>query len=62
MSLSHTNGAYEMSGENVDRKRHGYGFILALVCFGLALLVFSAIFTPVPIGSRLADETLVIGP
>jgi len=40
MSLSHRTGAYEMSAEDRDRKAQGYGFILALLCFALTLLVF----------------------
>ena len=30
-----------------------YGFILALVCFALALVVVGAIFTPAPVASEL---------
>lgn len=61
MSLSHRTGTYEMSAEDRDRKDQGYGFILALLCFVLALLVLSAIFTPVAIGSGIGNE-LLIGP
>jgi hypothetical protein len=39
-----------------------YGLILGLMCFGLAPLVFSAIFTPVPIGSAAGSEAVIVGP
>jgi hypothetical protein len=37
---------------------HEYGFILALVCLALALVVVGAIFTPAPV----ATELTYIGP
>jgi hypothetical protein len=61
MPLSHKTGVFEMSAEDGDRKDQGYGFILALLCLALALLVFSAIFTPVAIGSGVGNE-LYVGP
>ena len=45
-----------------DRKHSDYGFILALVCMALALLVASAIFTPAPVGSGIASEVTTVGP
>jgi hypothetical protein len=35
-----------------------YGFILALVCLALALVVVGAIFTPAPV----ASELMYVGP
>jgi hypothetical protein len=39
-----------------------YGFILALICMVLALLVASAIFTPAPVGSGITSELTTVGP
>jgi hypothetical protein len=33
-----------------------YGFILALVCLALALVVVGAIFTPAPVASELSNR------
>lgn len=62
MSLWQRTGVCEMSAEVGGRKHDGYGFILALLCFALTLLVFSAIFTPVSIGSGIDNELLIVGP
>ena len=35
------------------RDRRMYGFILALVCMALALLVANAVFAPAPVGSGI---------
>jgi hypothetical protein len=48
--------------EHLERKSHGYSFIFALACFALTLLVFSAFFTPVSIGSGVDNESLIVGP
>jgi hypothetical protein len=48
--------------EHLERKSHGYSFIFALACFALTLLVFSAFFTPVSIGSGGDNESLIVGP
>ena len=45
-----------------DLKRHDYGFVLALICLALALVVASAIFAPVPVGSEISNQMLLIGP
>ena len=43
-------------------KHHDYGFILALVCMALALVVASAIFTPAPVGTGINDQIWFVGP
>jgi len=45
MSLAHKTDVYEKRLV-ADRKHPEYGFILALVCLALGLVVASAIFTP----------------
>ena len=62
MTLSHQTDVYETPKAQSDRKRPEYGFILALVCMALALLVASAIFTPAPVGSGIASEITTVGP
>ena len=44
--LYHTQG-------RADLKHRDYGFILALVCMALAIVVASAIFAPAPVGSGI---------
>jgi hypothetical protein len=61
MSLLHQTDVYQGSNEKADRK-HGYGFVLALVCVALALVVASVMFTPAPIGRGIGDEILFVGP
>jgi hypothetical protein len=48
--------------EKADLKHRDYGFILALVCMVLALVVASAIFKPAPVGSGISDQTWLVGP
>ena len=48
--------------EKADLKQRDYGFILALVCMVLALVVPSAIFKPAPVGSGISDQTWLVGP
>jgi hypothetical protein len=48
--------------QKADRKHHGYGFILALFAVALAILVASAIFAPIPVGSGISSETWFVGP
>jgi hypothetical protein len=48
--------------ETADLKHRDYGFILALVCMALALVVASAIFTPAPVGSGITSEITTVGP
>jgi hypothetical protein len=62
MSLSHSIGVFERLKEDADRNHHGYGFVLTLVCAVLALVLASAIFTPVSIGSGIDNATSLIGP
>ena len=52
---------YETTKQRADRKHGDYGFILALVCMALALVVASAIFA-VPIGSEISNQMLLVGP
>jgi hypothetical protein len=62
MSLSHSAEVLERQKEDADRNHRGYGFVLALVCVVLALVLASAIFTPVSIGSKIDNETSLVGP
>jgi hypothetical protein len=48
--------------QRTDLKQSDYGFILALVCMVLALVVASVIFTPVAIGSGITSEITGVGP
>jgi hypothetical protein len=62
MSLLHNAGVYQSTNKTNDRKRHEYGFILALIYMALALVVASAIFAPVTIGRGLSTEISFVGP
>ena len=62
MSLLHNASVYQSTTKTNDRKHHEYGFILALICMALALVVASAIFTPVTIGSGISSEISFVGP
>jgi hypothetical protein len=62
MSLSRSAEVVESQREDVDRNHRGYGFVLTLVCVVLALVLASAIFTPVSIGSGIDNETSLVGP
>jgi hypothetical protein len=43
--------------------KHGdYGFILALICMALALVVASAIFKPAPVVRDINDQIWFVGP
>jgi hypothetical protein len=55
MSLSHD--IYDGSIPDTDRKHRDYGFILALVCMALALVVASVIFAP-----GITSELTTVGP
>ena len=53
--------------EKADLKHRGYGFILAgfilaLVCLALGLVVASAIFAPMPVGAGINSESWFVGP
>jgi hypothetical protein len=39
--------------QKADLQYRDYGFILALVCMALAIVVASAIFAPAPVGSGI---------
>jgi hypothetical protein len=62
MSLGHKTDVYEKRIQDADRKHPGYGFILALACLALGLVVASAIFTPEPVGRGMNSETSFVGP
>jgi len=47
---------------DADRKHPEYGFILALVCLALGLVVASAIFAPMPVGAGMNSESWFVGP
>ena len=48
--------------QKADLQDRDYGFILALVCMVLALVVASAIFTPAPVGAGITSEITSVGP
>ena len=62
MSLLHRTDVYQSPNEKADRKHSEYGFVLALICVALALVVASVMFTPAPVGSGIGDEILFVGP
>jgi hypothetical protein len=53
---------YETTKRRANLKHRDYGFILALICVALALVVASAIFKPMPVGSEISNQTLLVGP
>jgi heme/copper-type cytochrome/quinol oxidase subunit 4 len=53
---------HETTKHKADLKRHDYGFVLALICMVLALLVASAIFAPLPVGSEISNQMSLVGP
>jgi hypothetical protein len=53
---------YETTKQRADHKHGDYGFILALVCMALALVVASAIFKPTPVGTGVNDQIWFVGP
>jgi hypothetical protein len=59
MSSLHLSDTTKSKG---DLKHHDYGFVLVLICMALALVVASAIFAPVPIGTGINDQTWFVGP
>jgi hypothetical protein len=44
MSLLHITDVYQNLEGKAARKHHGYGFAIALICVGLALVVASVMF------------------
>jgi hypothetical protein len=61
MSLLHQTDVYRNLGK-ADRKDHGYGFILALFCMALAIVVAAAIFAPAAVGSGIDSNAWFVGP
>jgi hypothetical protein len=52
MSLLHQT-VYQGSNEKAGREHSGYGFVLALICVALALVVASVMFTPAFVGGEI---------
>ena len=52
----------ETTKQSADLKHGDYGFILALICMALALVVASAIFKPAPVGAGINDQIWFVGP
>ena len=52
----------ETTKQSSDLKHGDYGFILALICMALALVVASAIFKPGPVGTGIKDQIWFVGP
>ena len=48
--------------ERADLKHRDYGFILALICMALAVMVASVVFTPAAVGSGITSELTSVGP
>ena len=53
MSLLHRTDIYQGQNEEADRKHSGYGFVLALICVALALILASVLFTPASVGGEI---------
>jgi hypothetical protein len=53
---------YEKPIRSADGKYSDYGFILALVCLALGLVVASALFTPDAVRSEISSESSLVGP
>jgi hypothetical protein len=62
VSLFHSTEVCETQKEDADHNHRAYGFALPLVCVVLALLLASAIFAPVSIGSGIDNVTSLVGP
>jgi hypothetical protein len=52
MSLLHQT-VYQGSNEKTGREYSGYGFVLALICVALALVVASVMFPPAFVGGEI---------
>ena len=62
MSLAHNTDVYVKPIRDA-RKHPEYGFILALVCLALGLVVASVIFTPEAVGNGInSGESWFVGP
>jgi hypothetical protein len=53
MSLLHQTDVYQGSNEKADRKHSVYGFVLALICVALALVLASVIFPSAFVGGEI---------
>jgi hypothetical protein len=53
MSLLHQTDVYQGLNEKAARKYFGYGFVLALICVALALVLASVLFTPASVGGEI---------
>jgi len=66
MALAHKTDVYQSPegypGEKAVRKPSGYGFLLALVCAALAIVIAGAIVRPLPVGSGIGSEVWYVGP
>jgi hypothetical protein len=62
MTLSHQTDVYETPSAQSDRNRAEYGFVLALACVALALVVANAKFAPTPLSSGISNDVVVVGP
>ncbi len=62
MTLFHQTEVYETPIAQSDRNRPEYGFVLALACVALALVVANAKFAPAPVGSGMSNDVLIVGP
>jgi hypothetical protein len=62
MSLLQKTDVYQSSKEKSAREYSGYGFILALICVGLALVVASVAFPPVSVGGETLLPAAYLGP
>ena len=62
MSLAHKTDVFAKPIRDAERKHPEYGFILALVCLALGLVVASAIFAPMPVGAGMNSESWIVGP
>ena len=54
MSLLQKTDVYQRSDEKTARKSSDYGFILALICLALAVLVAGVAFTPATVVPSVA--------
>ena len=48
--------------QEAERKHPEYGFILALVCLALGLVVAGLIFAPEAVGAGMNSESWFVGP
>jgi hypothetical protein len=62
MSLAHSTNQTTDLKQRDYRFLRDYGFILALVCMALTIVIASAIFAPAPVGSEITSELTSIGP